>query len=102
VAGSGGGRHLLEDGRQRDADSAADRIDSRAGGGAQPCAAAVLFDVDRAEIGEIVDASLPFEPAAACRQTIDQFLAQDEGKEGAEDGAADAGISLVEDRAGWR
>ena len=61
---------------------------------------AVLFDVDFAEIGEIVDDALPFEPAAADRETVDQLLAQDEGEEGAEDVAADAGVGLVEDRAG--
>ena len=34
------------------------------------------------------------------RETVDQLLAQDEGEEGAEDVAADAGVGLVEDRAG--
>ena len=63
--GSGDGRHLLEDGRQGDAHGAADRIDGRAGSGAQSGPAAVLFDVDFTEIGEIVDDALPFEPAAA-------------------------------------
>jgi hypothetical protein len=75
-ADSGGDRHLLEDGRQGDADGAADRIDGRAGSGAQAGAAAVLFDVDLAEIGEVVDDALPFERAATSRETIHQLLAQ--------------------------
>ena len=73
--GSGRGRHLLEDRRQSDADGAADRVDGRAGSGAQSGPAAVLFDVDFTEVGEIVDNALPFEPAAASRETVDQFLA---------------------------
>ena len=36
----------------------------------------------------------------ARRETIDQFLAQHQGKEGAEDVAADAGVGLVKDRPG--
>src|SRR5499433_2226563 len=99
-SGFGGGWHLLEDGRQGDADGAADRVDRRAGSGAQSGPAAVLFDVDFAKIGEIVDDALPFEPAAADRETVDQLLAQDEGEEGAEDVAADASVGLVKDRAG--
>jgi hypothetical protein len=85
---------------QGDAYGAADRVDCRAGSDAQSGAAAVLFDVDFTEIGEIVDDALPFEPAAADRETVDQLLAQDQGEEGAEDVAADAGVGLVEDRAG--
>src|SRR5215510_12998158 len=52
------------------------------------------------QIGEIVDDALPFEPAAADRETVDQLLAQDEGEESAEDVAADASVGLVKDRAG--
>ena len=59
-----------------------------------------MFDVDLAEVGEIVNDALPFEPAAAGRETVDQLLAQDEGEESAEDVAADAGVGFVEDRAG--
>ena len=62
--------------------------------------AAVLFDVDLAEIGEILDDALPFKPAAADRETVDQLLAQDQGEEGAEDVAADADVGLVENWAG--
>jgi hypothetical protein len=73
--GSGGGRHLLEDGRQGEADRAADRIEGRAGGGAQPGAAAVLFDSRShlTEIGEIVDDALPFDSSLlrrAARRSI--------------------------------
>ena len=57
-------------------------------------------EADLAEVGKIVDDALPFEPAAADRETVDQLLAQDEGEEGAEDVAADAGVGFVEDRAG--
>jgi len=91
---------VLEDGWQGEADGAADRVDGRAGSGAQPSPTAVLFDLDLAEVGKIVDDALPFEPAAADRETVDQLLAQDEGEEGAEDVAADAGVGFVEDRAG--
>jgi hypothetical protein len=84
------------------ADGAANRVSARAGSGAQPSLTAVLFDVDLAEIVEIVDNAPPFEPAAVSRETVDQFLAQDESKEGAEDVAADAGAGFAEDRAGWR
>ena len=91
---------MLEDGWQGEADGAADRVDGRAGSGAQPSPTAVLFDLDLAEVGKIVDDALPFEPAAADRETVDQLLAQDEGEEGAEDVAADAGVGFVEDRAG--
>ena len=77
--GSGGGWHFLENGRQGDADGAADRVDGRAGSSAQSGPAAVLFDVDFTEIGKIVDDALPFEPDAARRETVDQLLAQDEG-----------------------
>ncbi len=73
-----------------------------AGSGAQSGPAAVLFDLDLTEIGEIIDDALPFELAAACRQTICQFLAQHQGEEGAEDVAADAGIGFVEDRPGGK
>ena len=59
-----------------------------------------MFDVDLAEVGEIVNDALPFEQAAAGRETVDQLLAQDEGEKGAEDVAADAGVGFVEDRAG--
>ena len=55
-----------------------------------------MFDVDLAEVGEIVDNALPFEPAAADHETVDQLLAQDEGEEGAEDVTADAGVGFVE------
>ena len=68
--GSEGGRHLLKDWRQGDADGAADRVDSRAGSGAQPGPAAILFDLDLTEIGEVVDDALPFEPAAAGREPV--------------------------------
>ena len=90
----------LEDRRQGDADSAANRVDGRAGGGAQPRPAAVLFDLDLAEIGEIVDDALPFEPAAASCETVEELLAQDEREKGAEDVAANAGVGLVKDGAG--
>ena len=43
---------------------------------------------------------LPFEPTAAGREAVNRFLAQDESEKSAEDMAADAGIGLVEDRAG--
>ena len=61
---------------------------------------AVLFDLDLTEVGKIVDDALPFEPAMAGRETVEQLLAQDQGEEGAEDVAADAGVGLVKDRAG--
>ena len=38
--------------------------------------------------------------AARRKEAVEELLAQDEGEEGAEDGAADAGIGFVEDRAG--
>src|SRR5579864_8228281 len=98
--GLAGGRHLLEDRRQGDLDSAADRINGWAGSGAQSGSATILFDLDLTEVGKIVDDALPFELATACRQTVRQFLAQHQGEEGAEDVAADAGIGFVEDRPG--
>jgi hypothetical protein len=39
----------------------------RAGDGAQPNPAAILFDLDRAEVGEIIDDALPFKPATAAQ-----------------------------------
>jgi hypothetical protein len=62
-----------------EADGAADRIDGRARSGAQPSPTAILFDVDLAEVSKIVDDALPFEPAAAGREAVDQLLAQDKG-----------------------
>ena len=85
VLGSVGGRQLLEDRLQGEADGAADRVDGRAGSGAQPGAAAILFDLDFAEIGEIVDDALPFEPAATGCEPVEQLLAQDQGEKGAGD-----------------
>ena len=60
----------------------------------------MLFDLDLAEVGKIVDDALPFEPTAAGREAVNQFLAQDESEKSAEDMAADASIGLVEGRAG--
>jgi hypothetical protein len=85
---------------QGEADGAADRVDGRAGSGAQPGAAAILFDLDFAEIGEIVDDALPFEPAATGREPVEELLAQDQGEKGAEDVATDAGVGFMEDWAG--
>ena len=98
--GSGGGRHLLEDRRKGEADSAADRVDGRAWRGAQARPATILFDIDFAEVDKIVDDALPFEPAATGGEPVEKLLAQDKGEEGAEDVAADAGVGFVEDRAG--
>ncbi|EDP62686.1 hypothetical protein BAL199_22797 [alpha proteobacterium BAL199] len=69
---------LLEDGRQGDADGAADRVDGPVRGGAQQGAAAVLLDLDFAEVGQVVQDGLPFERRFAAPvggEAIDQFLA---------------------------
>ena len=90
----------IDAGGKGDADGAADWIDGRPRSGSQAGTTAILFDVDFAEIGEVVDDALPFEPAAAGGKAIEELLAQDEGEERAEDVTADAGIGLVKDRAG--
>ena len=87
---------------QGDADGAADWIDGRPRSGSQAGTTAILFDVDFAEIGEVVDDALPFEPAAAGGKAIEELLAQDEGEERAEDVTADAGIGLVKDARQYR
>ena len=55
---------------------------------------AILFDLDLTEVGKIVDDALPFEPAMAGRETVEELLAQDQSEKGAEDVAADAGVGL--------
>src|SRR5262245_19368113 len=71
----------------------------RAWGGPQQRAAAVLLDLDLAELVEIIDDVLPFENAVRVRgEEIEQLLPQQHGKEAAEDVTADGRIGLVEDR----
>jgi hypothetical protein len=84
-----------------DADGAAERVDGRPRCGSEQCPAAVLLDLDFAQVGEVVDDALPFERfLSAGGQAVDQFLSQHERKEGNEDVAADGGVGLVEDGAG--
>src|SRR6516164_4058746 len=89
--------HLLEYGWQSDPNSAADRVDAGARGGAQQCTPTVLLDLDGAEIRQIVDDLLPFRRCAAARsQPVQQLLAQYQRQECAEDVAANGGIGAME------
>jgi len=100
-SGRAGVWQLLEDRRQDETESAADRVDSWPWRGAQQRAAAILLDRDGAEIGEIGDEAVPLRQGApACGHAVGEFLAQHEGEEGAEDVAADGGVGAVEDRPG--
>ncbi|MGA8759539.1 MAG: hypothetical protein WB611_25145 [Stellaceae bacterium] len=49
------------------------------------------------KVGKIVDDALPFEPAAAGRETVEELLAQDQGEKGAEDVAATRLVPLHRD-----
>src|SRR5512144_3179428 len=92
---------LLENGWQGDAEGTAERIDGWPGSGSEPRPAAVLFDLDLAQVGEVVEDALPFERLRAAHgEAVDQFLSQHEGEERAEHMAADGGVGPVEDRPG--
>ena len=94
-------RDLLVDRRQGDADGAADRVDGGAWRGAQPRPAAVLLDLDLAQVGEVVEDALPFNAGGVTRgEAVHQFLAQQQCEKRAEHMTADTGIGLVEDRPG--
>ncbi len=92
-------RELLEDGRQRNADGPAQRINGVAGRGAQQRPASVLLDFDLAEVEKIIDDVLPFRHGETSRrQPVHQLLAQHQGEEGAEDVATDGGVGAMENR----
>ena len=94
-------RQLLEDRRQGNAKGAADGIDGGAWSGAQPRAAGVLFDLDFAQVHEVVDDMLPLQLLAAMGgEAIEEFLAQHHGEKAAKHVTADGRISLVKDRTG--
>src|SRR4051794_24845912 len=68
--------HLLKDWRQGKPECATDRVDARAWRGPQQRAAAILFDLDGAQIEQIVNDALPFRHgAAAAGQSLEQLLA---------------------------
>jgi hypothetical protein len=92
---------LLENGWQGDTNGAAEGIDGRPRCGSELRPAAVLLDLNLAQVGKVVEDALPFERLrAAGRQAVDQFLSQHEREEGNEDVATNGGVSLVEDGAG--
>src|SRR4051812_21357233 len=93
--------HLLKDWRQGKSERAADRVDARAWCGAQQRAAAILFDLDGAQIEQIVDDALPFRHAAA-GQSVEQRLAQHQSQKRAKHVPADRGIGAMEHRAGGK
>lgn len=101
LGGIFGGGNLLEDRRQSDADGAADRVDGRSWCGAQKGMTAILFDFDLAEVGEVVDDTLPLDTLDATGgEAVKQLFAQHQGEEGDEDVAADGGVGLMIDGAG--
>src|SRR5450759_1308917 len=66
----GGGRDLLRDGRQSDAEGTADRIDGWTGRGSQFGAPAVLLDLELAQVSEIIDDMKPLQVLViACSYT---------------------------------
>ena len=90
---------LLEDGRQGDADGSADGVDGWSRCGAQESPASVLLDFDFAQIGQIIEDTLPLDRfTAAGGKPVHQFLAQHQCQERAEDMATDARVGFVEDR----
>jgi hypothetical protein len=90
---------LLIDGWQSDADSAAEWVDGGPGSGAQQCPAAILFNLDFAEISEIINDALPFRWFDAARgEPVHQVPAKHQGQKSAEDVTANGGICAVEDR----
>jgi hypothetical protein len=92
-------RQLPEDHRQGNAKGAADGIDGGAWSGAQPRAAAIPFDLDFAQVHEVVDDMLPLELLAAMGgKAIEEFLAQHHCEKTAKHVTADGRISLVKDR----
>src|SRR5512144_813392 len=92
---------LLENGWQGDAEGTAERIDGRPGSGSESRPAAVLLDLDLAQVGEVVEDAPPFERLRAARgEAVDQFLSEQQSKKGNEDVAADGSVGLVEDRPG--
>jgi hypothetical protein len=67
----------------------------------EPRPAAVLLDLNLAQVGEVVENALPFQRLrAASGETVDQFLSEQQSKKGNEDVAADGGIGFVEDGPG--
>jgi hypothetical protein len=84
---------LLENRWQGDAEGTAEGIDGRPRSGSEQRPAAVLFDLDLAQVGEVVEDALPFQRLRAVRgETIDQFLSEQQSKKGNEDVAADGGL----------
>jgi len=89
-----------DEGRQGDAQC----LEDGAGGGRrrvpQQVTFSILLDLGFAQAFEIVDDVGPFEIVAGGEEAVLQLLAQDKGKEGAEDVASDGVVAFVEDRAG--